>query len=80
MDVLDTASNMNVQDGYSCDVMGQLYQQHLKNGGIERRQERLQESSSARTSLDEAKSPRVTAGIQVGNGIHSLMIRGYLRR
>jgi hypothetical protein len=65
-----TISDLNLDGGYSADVLDRIIQQRMKTGGIERRQQRLQEGSRARKSLEEAK--RVTSGILVGNGIHSL--------
>jgi hypothetical protein len=63
-------SVLNLEDGFSSDVLDRILQQQMKNGGIERCQARIQEGSMARKSLEEAK--RVTSGLLVGNGIHSL--------
>ena len=62
--------DLNTGEGLSAGVLGRLVQTHMRNGGIERHQERLREGTSARATLEEAK--RVTSGIMVGNGYHSL--------
>jgi hypothetical protein len=50
--------------------MDQILQHVLRNGGIERQKERLQEGSDVMKSLAEAK--KLTAGIIVAQGIHSI--------
>jgi hypothetical protein len=42
----------------------------MRNGGIEQHQGRLEEGNTALKSLQEAK--RITSGLLVGNGMHSL--------
>jgi hypothetical protein len=63
-------STLNFDDGYSTTVIDRIMQYQARNGGIERRQGRLNEGDSALKSLQEAK--RITSGLLVGNGIHSL--------
>jgi hypothetical protein len=63
-------SAMNFEDGFSTVVMDRICQHVMRNGGVERRQQRLQEGNDVTTALKEAK--KITAGVIVGQGIHSL--------
>jgi hypothetical protein len=63
-------SSLNLENGYSTDVLDRILQYQMRNEGIARRQGRLEEGNTAVASLQEAK--RLISGIMVGNGIHSL--------
>jgi hypothetical protein len=70
--------DLNSGEGFSSDTLGRLLQTHARNGGIERHQQRLRDGNNVRKSLEEAK--RMTSGILVGNGIHSLNNPGLLTK
>jgi hypothetical protein len=61
---------LNLVSGLSSVVIDRLCQQRERNGGIARRQQNYEDGTDAMTSLDEAK--RITSGLLVANGIHSL--------
>jgi hypothetical protein len=61
---------LNLQSGLSSVVVDRLCQQRERNGGIARRQHRLEDGTEAIASLEDAK--RITSGLLVSNGIHSL--------
>jgi hypothetical protein len=63
-------SQLNLTSGFSSTVMDTILQHVIKNGGIERRKQRLQEGSDVMKSLAEAK--KLTSGVIVAQGIHSL--------
>jgi phage terminase small subunit len=61
---------MNLGDGALTTCLQRVIQHHARNGGIEAHQQKLREGTGAISSLDEAK--RITSGILVASGIHSL--------
>ena len=68
--------DLNLDEGFSTVVLDRIIQHRLRNGGTERRKERLQEGNAAAAALAEAK--KITAGIMVGVGIHSLNNAAFL--
>jgi hypothetical protein len=62
--------DLNLESGLSCDVVDRLCQERDRKGGILRRQQRFEDGTEAVALLDEAK--RMTSGLLVANGIHSL--------
>jgi hypothetical protein len=71
-------SNLTENEGFPATVLGRMIQRHQRNGGIAAHQARLQQGTGALASLEEAK--RITSGILVGNGIHSLNNPGLQRK
>jgi hypothetical protein len=63
-------TDLNLDTGFSTVCIDRIMQHCARNGGMVRRQQQLWQKNGAVSSLEEAK--RMTSGILVGNGIHSL--------
>ena len=65
-------TNLNLGSALSATTvfLDYLIQHRMQTGGIQQRQDHMTEGTNAMASLAEAK--RVTSGVLVGNGIHSL--------
>ena len=60
----------HVETGMAGTIVDRLVQYSIRNGGIVRRQHALEEDRSLEETFTQAK--RLTAGLLVANGVHSL--------
>ena len=62
--------SINTETGFAGTCIDKIISHQMRNGGIEARQKRLEEGAYIGKNLKEAR--KVTAGVLVSNGIHSL--------
>ena len=60
----------NAENGSTGTCIDKIICHQMRNGGIEARQKRLEEGADIGKNLKEER--KVTAGVPVSNGIHSL--------
>jgi hypothetical protein len=65
-----TPADVNGGDGLSATTLDRLLQAHVRNGGREKRRQKLDEGQTIQDALENGR--RLTAGFLCANGVHSL--------